>query len=259
MKNKFLKGLVASLALAVSGFANAGVINIFDNSSFVDTDGANSSESHTVQATLTSLGYSFSLFTDYSNANLLTTLTSDSLLILPEQEAGCWSCSMDATQRNTIKDFVNTGGDLIMFGSYLYSDDFLNEIFGFSTGVRNSGTATKTASVVGTEFEDDALSLNAHSWTGELFNLPVGAITYYSDGDGSTVAKMTYGAGNIGFIGWDWWNAAPLGSKDNGWSGVLNSMIIETTKTTEVPEPSTLAIFALGLMGLASRKFKKQA
>jgi|GEM_PF-5327938 len=29
--------------------------------------------------------------------------------------------------------------------------------------------------------------------------------------------------------------------------------------TQEVPEPSTLAIFALGMMGLASRKFKKQA
>jgi len=28
--------------------------------------------------------------------------------------------------------------------------------------------------------------------------------------------------------------------------------------TTEVPEPSTLAIFALGVMGLASRRFKKQ-
>ena len=28
---------------------------------------------------------------------------------------------------------------------------------------------------------------------------------------------------------------------------------------TEVPEPSTLAVFALGLVGLASRKFKKKA
>jgi len=28
--------------------------------------------------------------------------------------------------------------------------------------------------------------------------------------------------------------------------------------STEVPEPSTLAIFALGIMGLASRRFKKQ-
>jgi hypothetical protein len=29
------------------------------------------------------------------------------------------------------------------------------------------------------------------------------------------------------------------------------------TYTVDVPEPSTLVIFALGLMGLASRRFKK--
>ena len=28
--------------------------------------------------------------------------------------------------------------------------------------------------------------------------------------------------------------------------------------STEVPEPSTLAVFALGLMGLAARRFKKK-
>jgi len=32
-----------------------------------------------------------------------------------------------------------------------------------------------------------------------------------------------------------------------------------TASAQAVPEPSTLAIFALGLMGLASRRFKKQA
>lgn len=32
-----------------------------------------------------------------------------------------------------------------------------------------------------------------------------------------------------------------------------------TLSATDVPEPSTLAIFALGMMGLASRKFKKKA
>lgn len=33
----------------------------------------------------------------------------------------------------------------------------------------------------------------------------------------------------------------------------------EPTTTTSVPEPSTLAIFVLGMMGLASRRFKKQS
>ncbi|WP_241242239.1 PEP-CTERM sorting domain-containing protein [Thalassotalea sp. G2M2-11] len=32
-----------------------------------------------------------------------------------------------------------------------------------------------------------------------------------------------------------------------------------TRSSTDVPEPSTLAIFALGMMGLASRRFKKQS
>ena len=39
--------------------------------------------------------------------------------------------------------------------------------------------------------------------------------------------------------------------------GAFNHVFVRTV--AEVPEPSTLAVFALGLMGLASRKFKKQA
>jgi hypothetical protein len=34
---------------------------------------------------------------------------------------------------------------------------------------------------------------------------------------------------------------------------------ISSTNTIQVPEPSTLVVFALGIMGLASRQFKKQA
>jgi len=41
--------------------------------------------------------------------------------------------------------------------------------------------------------------------------------------------------------------------------GSLQGWSIEiTTEQIEVPEPSTLTIFALGIMGLASRRFKKQ-
>ena len=39
-------------------------------------------------------------------------------------------------------------------------------------------------------------------------------------------------------------------------SNVIGSLLI---RATHVPEPSTLAIFALGMIGLASRRFKKQS
>jgi len=43
------------------------------------------------------------------------------------------------------------------------------------------------------------------------------------------------------------------------WNNPGNYMGVAMVRVTDVPEPSTLAMFALGLMGLASRKFKKQA
>jgi hypothetical protein len=42
----------------------------------------------------------------------------------------------------------------------------------------------------------------------------------------------------------------------SAWPSIDNLVINE--QSTDVPEPSTLAIFALGIMGLASRRFKKK-
>lgn len=40
---------------------------------------------------------------------------------------------------------------------------------------------------------------------------------------------------------------------------VVSYMFVSDGATTKVPEPSTLAVFALGMIGLASRRFKKQS
>jgi hypothetical protein len=49
----------------------------------------------------------------------------------------------------------------------------------------------------------------------------------------------------------------------NNWSGNNNNwvggMSFLAVRNTSVPEPSTLAIFALGMISLASRRFKKQS
>jgi hypothetical protein len=81
---------------------------------------------------------------------------------------------------------------------------------------------------------DSSLSLNAgHYWlglsgatgTGPEFWLTTSGITGYKGPGGGDLAYSLHG--DVG--------------------------------STDVPEPSTLAIFALGLMGLASRRFKKQS
>lgn len=44
----------------------------------------------------------------------------------------------------------------------------------------------------------------------------------------AAVADIPFGAGQIVYLGWDWYDGAPDGSQDNGWLKVLKSAISET-------------------------------
>lgn len=81
------------------------------------------------------------------------------------------------------------------------------------------------------------------------------ADTFRTTGNGT----LFYGNGQS--TKFDFWN---IGT-NNGHSASLSTMFnyaqiqdSNTGGTVDVPEPSTLAILALGIIGLASRKFKKQ-
>lgn len=92
----------------------------------------------------------------------------------------------------------------------------------------------------------------------------------------SSDSQMSFTAGELAFSGQASWtvDATAYASALNGaQSGnvyapadqstdIPNASLIGTWEVigaTDVPEPSTLAILGLGLMGLASRKFKKQS
>ncbi len=51
----------------------------------------------------------------------------------------------------------------------------------------------------------------------------------------------------------------PNDNSDRGWWYGIASIDYTKSDVTDVPEPSTLAIFALGMIGLASRRFNKQS
>src|SRR5262249_44288336 len=56
--------------------------------------------------------------------------------------------------------------------------------------------------------------------------LPVGAKSLYETAAGvSALVQIPFGEGTIFFVGWDWYDAAPVGSQDGGWLGVLDAAV----------------------------------
>ena len=90
-----------------------------------------------------------------------------------------------------------------------------------------------------------------------LLNGTFGGSTNYTYGvykDEDNISRL--------FGGWDQSGGSFIAGLEH--NGVYESAntgygVMMVKKTEDVPEPSTLAIFALGMMGLAARRFKKQA
>ncbi|WP_259368488.1 PEP-CTERM sorting domain-containing protein [Colwellia sp. BRX10-4] len=117
------------------------------------------------------------------------------------------------------------------------------------------------------------------TWDTSIFSfkalvMMLGDGSYYGDNanhgylNGMTTEISSYsnraGAPRTVQIGW-WSDKVAQGFlRDDSWGpGSHSTTNIRTNtwlvKKAEVPEPSTLAIFALGMIGLASRRFKKQS
>jgi hypothetical protein len=84
-----------------------------------------------------------------------------------------------------------------------------------------------TAAAAGTPFEGGpaTLPLNLSSVDAVLASsLPPEAVQIYTDAAGnSVVTQIPSQGGSIVILGWDWFDAAPLGSQDGGWLAVLGS------------------------------------
>ena len=60
-------------------------------------------------------------------------------------------------------------------------------------------------------------------------SLPGYAQTFYANPkSNSTVAGFQYGEGQVLWLGWDWYKAAPLGNHDGGWNAVLDRSVSRT-------------------------------
>lgn len=260
--------LTAALLVAcVCSAARADLVAVFDNAAYVDTSGGTTAESDTLQASLTSLGHTVSTFTGITASAFAAAGAGADVLVIPELENGNLIAALDATAKAAIAAYVAGGGALIMMGVEGQSRDvdFLNGVFGFSLVAEGTGTdrIRNAAATAGTIFDSPPDTLPQHIANGfsgaKRSSLPPGALDFYTDGANITqVFAADYGVGRIGFLGWDWFEAKPLGAFDGGWLTTLDRMVQYTAEPIPAPGAALLAVAGLTLIPTIRRRHAAQ-
>ncbi|OUR65042.1 hypothetical protein A9Q79_03645, partial [Methylophaga sp. 42_25_T18] len=123
-------------------------------------------------------------------------------------------------------------------------ENLLNDIFGFSiTSGDDADSYAQTGDVAGTAFASGPASLSDANgtYTWSVSSLPVGATVMYSAGDAAAVVVIPVGSGQITFLAYDWFDAAPVGSQDGGWLEILDIAV-----TQDGSNPADVSVFDNG-------------
>lgn len=155
------------------------------------------------------------VFVPYLDANLASALTTEA--------------------RQAIAQYVQSGGKLVVTGPLWNSIyEFLNPVFSFDLNYNNYWNTTfmlDTAAASGTTFNDDPASISAaiDTYTLHNYSLPTGSKIIYGYDDGNyvhgAVVLIPYGSGWIIHLGAVFYEIAPNGSYDGGWTNILQSVL----------------------------------
>ncbi|WP_440875772.1 PEP-CTERM sorting domain-containing protein [Thalassotalea sp. PLHSN55] len=171
-----------------------------------------------------------------------------------------------STQANLIVDWEDDGGDLVItWNGFIDGWETANGISQFDANTKIIQTGNGMHALDGLVDLYWPNSGLGHNWytgpshyngvlLGDSFGISGNGLWIYMPGNyaGQTISgSLTFAsAGNLvsNFV---------AGSRDLGF-GENDTVIFQAAAPSQpVPEPSTLAIFALGILGLASRKLKK--
>jgi hypothetical protein len=208
-------------------------VALFSNTTYVDYILGNlGAEASNVQASVIDQGHRVMPFTGISSTALSRVLSGRDVLAVPEQQNGSLLSGLSTSARAQIETFVEGGGNLVVFGTPSGRRDIalINGLFGFSLAPTTCSAANTpkflldAAAAAGTPFQGGPSVLPDPSDTCRvnLTKLPPGSRAIYRSGNDVAVASIPVGCGSVTFMGWDWYNAEPEGSWDDGWLSVLN-------------------------------------
>jgi hypothetical protein len=213
-------------------------VALFDSPLYVDTtSGGTGAESDNLQASLTNRGFVVVTFT-----NIVATTAANIVLLFPEQEVAPLAPALTAAERSALSNFVAGGGLMIVHGSHTTtrSAGLLNLVFGFGVveaEVSGGVVFSRTVQAAGTAFTNAPASIASQNGSDVLLtaSLPAGARSLYETNGQSLVAEMYVGVGKVIFLGWDWYNAYPIGTVDGGWLTVLASAVNDRGPVSPTP------------------------
>jgi hypothetical protein len=206
-------------------------IRILINNNYVDyvENVQNSwSEANNLMAFMDSVSISYTTFTDVSESSFSS--LSEGFLLIPEIEEDDLNPDLTSGARSAIASFVANGGTLIMFHpSNGDVPEVLNAVFGFSLDSNGADEPINLTQGGAMLFPEASSTLDGLSSTSSIntSTLPQDAVVIYQ-GDGenqSVVTMIPYGFGKIYVLGWDWYNALPIGEEDGGWNPLLESIL----------------------------------
>jgi cysteine-rich repeat protein len=216
----------AALAAKVALFADGAYVDVVDD----DGDGGFAeAEVLNLQASLTQRGHTVRTFSGISSDDFATALIGQDVLLIPELEKGILEPALSDAAKAAIGSFVRGGGGLIVHTSDSRMLDVLEAVVGLDLVTAAPGSPTLQVAAAGTTFAGGPATLPSPSLTWAVAApLPAGGRAIYADGSAVTVALFREEFGQVAFLGWDWYEAAPLGAADGGWLPVLDAAVRQT-------------------------------